>query len=106
MVEGIDEKLKKSLYLPTVGKELCAHVFDPNYVKKRQKLPLVPYRYALAGEMEDWSFVNGDSSSIHADQKQQQNHPVNLVDPQVVTPASQVFQDCTSQVILVQLLLR
>ena len=98
VVEGVDKKANSILSLPMVGKEKCAHLFDPMYVSKEQKFPLVPYRYALAGEMKDWSFTESISQDVQSAKTQPTpKPPVHLIQPPTFTSASKVFPNCSDQ---------
>ena len=93
LMERLEDKDLKDLSLPTVGEELCANVFDANYVSKKQKFPLVPYRYALAGEPKDWSFTE-EASQTNATLP---NTGSQLTGPKALGPSTKVQPNCADK---------
>ena len=50
-------------HLPLVTPDLCVNLFDPTYQHRIAHAPLSPYRLALRGSPETWSFETTSTSS-------------------------------------------
>ena len=96
LIGSYDLEIPKELKLSREIEPLCIQQFDPRYIYRKRRFPVVPYRFAVRGSNQEWSFVQEateDQSSLLDPPKYTERSPLGL--PLAVNqPCSADTQPC------------